>query len=135
MNETARAVETPLPCSEIGEATARYLLALLELDRDGKRTTQAALARAVGVSAPTTLEMVRRLRARGLVADDDLSLTPRGTSTALVLASRRDAARRYTHEVLGLEESDAKVEAEHLALHGSPTLGRKLTAWRRAARR
>lgn len=125
----------PLPCSEIGETTARYLLALLELDQSEKRTTQAAVARALGISAPTTLEMVRRLRSRGLVAEDDLALTPRGTSTALVLASRRDAARRYTHEVLGLEEADAKVEAEHLALYGSPTLGRKLTAWRRSAAR
>jgi Mn-dependent DtxR family transcriptional regulator len=125
--------ETALPCSEIGETTARYLLALLDLDHDSKRTTQAALARAVGVSAPTTLEMVRRLRARGLVAENGLALTPRGTSTALVLASRRDAARRWTHEVLGLEESDAKAEAEHLALAGSSTLGRKLTDWRRSA--
>lgn len=132
MKETTRA-EAQLPCSEIGETTARYLLALLDLDRDDRRTTQAALARAVGVSAPTTLEMVRRLRARGLVEDAELSLTPQGTSTALVLAARRDAARRWTHEVLGLEESDAKAEAEHLALHGSPTLGRKLTAWRRSA--
>jgi Mn-dependent DtxR family transcriptional regulator len=132
VKETTR-VETALPCSEIGETTARYLLALHDLDREPKRTTQAALARAVGVSAPTTLEMVRRLRERGLVDPKGLSLTPRGTSTALVLASRRDAARRWTHEVLGLEEGDAKIEAEHLALHGSPTLGRKLTAWRRSA--
>ncbi len=121
------------PCSEIGEATARYLLALLDLDRRERRTTQAALARAVGVSAPTALKMVRRLRARGLVAEDALALTREGTSTALVLVSRRDAARRWTHEVLGLEESAAKAEAEHLALRGSPTLGRKLTAWRRTA--
>lgn len=132
MKEKTRA-ESPLPCSEIGETTARYLLALFDLDRDDKRTTQAALAGAVGVSAPTTLEMVRRLRARGLVEEEALALTPRGMSTALVLASRRDAARRWTHEVLGLEDADAKAEAEHLALNGSPVLGRKLTAWRRSA--
>jgi Mn-dependent DtxR family transcriptional regulator len=132
--ETKRAAaDTALPCSEIGETTARYLLALLDLERDEKRTTQAALARALGVSAPTALEMVRRLRARGLVEKGALSLSPQGTSTALVLASRRDAARRWTHEVLGLEESEAKAEAEHLALAGSSTLGRKLTDWRRSA--
>jgi Mn-dependent DtxR family transcriptional regulator len=131
--ETKRPAETALPCSEIGETTARYLLALLDLDHEAKRTTQAALARAVGVSPPTTLEMVRRLRTRGLLEEKSLSLTPQGTSTALVLASRRDAARRWTHEVLGLGEAEAKAEAEHLALAGSSTLGRKLTDWRRSA--
>ncbi|MFT3864932.1 MAG: winged helix-turn-helix transcriptional regulator [Solirubrobacterales bacterium] len=125
--------EPALPCGDIGETVARYLLALLDLDRSEERTTQVALARAVGVSAPSALEMVRRLRQRGLVAEGSLSLTPRGTSTALVLASRRDAARRWTHEVLGLDEAEARAEAEHLALNGSPALGRKLTAWRRSA--
>jgi Mn-dependent DtxR family transcriptional regulator len=118
------------PCVELSEGVARYLMAISDLGRGEERPTQAMLARELDVSQPSALEMVRRLREMGLVEEKGLALTAAGTSAALVLTSRRNAARDLTSEVLGLDPDDAGVEAEHLASSASPELGRKLVAWR-----
>lgn len=116
---------------ELTEGEARYLLALRDLNTgDAKPPSQAAVARKVGVSHPTALEMIRRLRALDLVAPDALTLTASGTSAALVLTSRRHAARVLAHEVLGLDDAQADAEAEALATSLSPVLARRLVAWR-----
>lgn len=119
------------PCMELTEGEARYLLALRDLNSGaGNPPSQAAVARKVGVSHPTALEMIRRLRALDLVAPDALTLTASGTSAALVLTSRRHAARVLAHEVLGLDDEQADAEAEALATSLSPVLARRLVAWR-----
>lgn len=118
------------PCVEMSEGVARYLMAISDLSRSGERPTQARLARELDVSQPSALEMVRKLRSMGFVGEDGLALTPEGTSAALVLTSRRNAARDLTREVLGLEPEEAGLEAEQLASTASPALGRKLVAWR-----
>lgn len=118
------------PCVEMSEGVARYLMAISDLSKSGERPTQARLARELDVSQPSALEMVRKLRGMGLVSDDGIELTPEGTSAALVLTSRRNAARDLTREVLGLEPEEAGLEAEQLASTASPALGRKLVAWR-----
>jgi Mn-dependent DtxR family transcriptional regulator len=119
-----------LPCMELTEGEARYLLALRDLNVAGAPPSQAAVARKVGVSHPTALEMIRRLRALDLVAPDVLTLTANGTSAALVLTSRRHAAHVLAHEVLGLDEEQSAAEAETLATSLSPVLARRLVAWR-----
>jgi Mn-dependent DtxR family transcriptional regulator len=119
-----------LPCMELTEGEARYLLALRDLNVAGAPPSQAAVARKVGVSHPTALEMIRRLRALELVAADVLTLTANGTSAALVLTSRRHAAHVLAHEVLGLDEEQSAAEAETLATSLSPVLARRLVAWR-----
>lgn len=119
-----------VPCMELTEGEARYLLALRDLNSGGTPPSQAAVARKVGVSHPTALEMIRRLRALDLVAPDALTLTANGTSAALVLTSRRHAARVLAHEVLGLDDEQADAEAEALATSLSPVLARRLVAWR-----
>src|ERR1700709_896205 len=101
-----------VPCLELTEGEARYLLALRDLNSAGTPPSQAAVARKVGVSHPTALEMIRRLRGLALVAADALTLTANGTSAALVLSSRRHAARVLAHEVLGLDDEQANAEAE-----------------------
>jgi len=126
--------EATHPCTEIGERTARYLLALLDLSQGDKPPTQAAVAREVGVAQPSALEMIRRLRESNLILPDELTLSPEGMSVALVLSSRRRAAEALTHDVLGLDEEAAKAEAEYLASSASPELGRRLIAWRAAQR-
>lgn len=129
---SAAAVEPGLPgtCMDLTEGEARYLLALRDLNLAGAPPSQAAVARKVGVSHPTALEMIRRLRGLDLVAPEALTLTPRGTSAALVLSSRRHAAHVLAHEVLGLPPEQAKAEAAHLATSLSPVLARRLVAWR-----
>jgi Mn-dependent DtxR family transcriptional regulator len=118
------------PCAEITPGEARYLLALLDLERTSAAATQADLARKLEVSRPTVLEMIRRLRQLGLIEPAALKLTVAGTSAALVLSSRRNAAQLLAHDVLGLDKQQAGVEAERLAFSVSPTLGRRLVAWR-----
>ena len=119
-----------LPCMELTPGEARYLLALRDLSREGAVPSQAAVARELHVSQPTTLEMIRKLRKLELIAPKELKLTQQGTSAALVLASRRQAARLLAHDVLGLDDEQADVEAANLASSVSPALGRRLIAWR-----
>lgn len=128
--EAAAPVPVEAPCVEMSEGVARYVLALFDLNHEGQAPTQAKLARELEVSQPSALQMVRRIREMGLISPDDLSLTPQGMSAALVLASRRSAARDLTHEVLGLDPAEAQAEAEHLASSATPAFGRKLIAWR-----
>jgi Mn-dependent DtxR family transcriptional regulator len=127
---TKPASEAQVPCMELTEGEARYLLALRDLNMTGAPPSQAAVARKVGVSHPTALEMIRRLRTLDLVAPDALTLTANGTSAALVLTSRRHAAHVLAHEVLGLDEEQSAAEAETLATSLSPVLARRLVAWR-----
>lgn len=118
------------PCACVSAREGGYLLALLDLSRDQAHPTQAALARSVKVSAPTALEMVRRLRQLGLVEQDGLALTHEGVSAALVLASHRGAARLLAHELLGLDDQGADAEAARLAPNISAGLTRRLMASR-----
>lgn len=117
------------PCAEVSGREAGYLLALHQLATDA-RPTQKSLADSMGVSAPTALEMVRRLRRMGLVEPGRLELTPRGTSAALLLASRRHAAHLLTGDVLGYADAAANPEAARLAPSLSRELARKLLAVR-----
>jgi len=118
----------------MSEGVARYLMALFDLAQEGKPPTQARLARELEVSQPSALQMVRRIREMGLINEGDLGLTPDGMSAALVLTSRRSAARDLTSEVLGLDPDEARAEAEHLASKATPAFGRKLVAWRNKSR-
>ncbi|MDX6686644.1 MAG: DtxR family transcriptional regulator, Mn-dependent transcriptional regulator [Baekduia sp.] len=120
----------PVPCMELTEGEARYLLALRDLNLNAAPPSQAAVARKVGVSHPTALEMIRRLRALNLVGPETLTLSPNGVSAALVLTSRRHAARVLAQEVLGLDEEQSAAEADALATSLSPVLARRLVAWR-----
>jgi Mn-dependent DtxR family transcriptional regulator len=121
-------------CVQLTEGEARYLLAIRGLTVEGKPPSQAAIARRLGVSHPTALEMVRRLRRLQLLDADSLKLTSAGASAALVLNSRRQAAQQLAHDVLGLDDADAEVEATRLAASASPVLARRLVAWRAASR-
>jgi Mn-dependent DtxR family transcriptional regulator len=118
------------PCADLSAVEARYLLAILDLERATGAPTQAEVARSVGVSAPTALEMIRRLRVLGFVAPGTVALTHAGQSAALVLSSRRAAAHTLVHDLLGVDDELSRAEAEHLATAVSPALGRRLHAGR-----
>lgn len=125
-----RAAEPDPPCAGVSGREAGYLLALHELAMAATPPTQRSLAHSMGVSAPTALEMVRRLRRMGLVEADRLELTAKGTSAALLLASRRHAAHLLTGEVLGYTDAATNPEAARLAPSLSRELARKLLAVR-----
>ena len=76
-----------------------YLMALLDMQREAGDAdpSQASLARHLGVSAPTALEMLRRLRALGLVDEERVRLTPGGTSAALVVLQMADGLSPLFH--------------------------------------
>jgi Mn-dependent DtxR family transcriptional regulator len=118
------------PCADVSAREAGYLLALHGLQRESTTPTQVALARAMGVSAPTALEMVRRLRTMGLVETAGLRLTREGTSAALTLAARRHAAQVLTEEVLGIEGESVEPEIARLAPNLSPKMVQRLNARR-----
>jgi Mn-dependent DtxR family transcriptional regulator len=129
MAQTGSKITPPqTPCSHVSAREATYLLALQELQRETPEPTQVALARAVGVSAPTALEMIKRLRALGLVEPDKLMLTIDGISAALLLASRRHAASVLTRDVLGLDAEAAEIEVDRLAPSLSAEVARRLLA-------
>lgn len=76
--------EAERSCADVTTGEARYLMALLDMQREGGGDpSQASLARHLKVSAPTALEMLRRLRTLGLVEAEAVRLTPAGTSAAL----------------------------------------------------
>jgi Mn-dependent DtxR family transcriptional regulator len=128
MAQTPSKITPPqTPCSHVSAREATYLLALQELQRQTPEPTQVALARAVKVSAPTALEMVKRLRALGLVEPDKLVLTIDGTSAALLLASRRHAASVLTRD-LGLDAEASEIEVDRLAPSLSAEVARRLLA-------
>ena len=81
------------------------------------------------MSGPTAYEMLRRLRSLGLLEGGAVQLTPAGRSAAIVLRSRRNAARALLRDVLDMEER-ADEEAAWLAASASPLLGRHLVTWR-----
>ena len=118
------------PCADLSAVEARYLLAILDLARAAGAPTQAAVARSVGVSAPTALEMIRRLRSLGFVHPGTVALTHAGQSAALVLSSRRAAAHTLVHDLLGVDDQHSRAEADLLATAVSPALGRRLHAGR-----
>jgi Mn-dependent DtxR family transcriptional regulator len=126
---------TEPPCAHVSAREASYLLALRDLNAAPEPPTQVALARAMGVAAPTALEMVRRLRRLGLIEPEGLALTNEGISAALLLASRRYAADLLTRDLLGLDPEAAEPEAAQLAPNLSPALTRWLIADRGAFNR
>ena len=132
--DEARADAVIRSCVELTEGEARYLLAIRALTVDDRPPSQAAIARRLGVSHPTALEMIRRLRRLELLEPESMRLTSAGMSAALVLSSRRQAAQQLAHDVLGLDDEEAEIEAERLAASASPVLARRLVAWRAASR-
>jgi Mn-dependent DtxR family transcriptional regulator len=118
------------PCADLSAVEARYLLAILDLERAAGAPTQGEVARCGGGSAPTALEMIRRLRVLGFVAPGTVALTHAGQSAALVLSSRRAAAHTLVHDLLGVDDDLSRAEAEQLATAVSPALGRRLHAGR-----
>lgn len=89
-----------------------YCEAIFELREDDNAVIQARLADRLGVSRPSVSEMVRRLRADGLLAPlDPIALTASGQALAERVVRRHRLAERFLTDVLGLSWAQAHHEA------------------------
>ncbi len=90
------------------------------MNEAGIDPTQANLARAVGVSQPTALEMVRRLVDDGLVERDDrkrLTFTASGQQSASRIVTRHRLIEAFLVQVFGIPWDEVHEEA-HSFEHG-----------------
>ena len=97
-----------------------YLEKLFWMNEAGIDATQANLARAVGVSQPTALEMVRRLVDDGFVVRDErkrLRFTDVGEQSASRIVTRHRLIEAFLVQVFGIPWDEVHEEA-HSFEHG-----------------
>ena len=97
-----------------------YLEKLFWMNEASIDPTQANLARAVGVSQPTALEMVRRLVDDGFVERDDrkrLRFTEHGEQSASRIVTRHRLIEAFLVQVFGIPWDEVHEEA-HSFEHG-----------------
>jgi len=97
-----------------------YLEKLFWMNEAGIDATQANLARAVGVSQPTALEMVRRLSDDGLIVRDErkrLAFTEEGEQLAARIVTRHRLIEAFLVQVFGIPWDEVHEEA-HSFEHG-----------------
>ena len=141
-------------CDRYTQTQQRYVETIDALGASGQGASTVALARKLGVSAPSVTEAVRRLLDLGIVVRRGwhvIELSPRGRRVAGQLERRHKALRQFMVEVLAMSAAQADTNAcliEHcadsgfvsrlgrladfLATHECSTLK---TKWRRHLRR
>jgi DtxR family Mn-dependent transcriptional regulator len=126
MSVTARSDEatTPSPVAQ------RYLEAFARLGRKNKPVPLTAIARRVGVSAPTAHEMMRRLSDGGYITRSGERggwyLTTEGRLAAAAVRRRRSVVEHFLRTVLMLDEDQVAEEADRLLFSVSPNLEKEL---------
>ena len=107
----------PTSTSELTAAAQDYLKAIYVLETSGQRVTTSALARRMGVSAPSATAMTKRLDELGLVErvpHRGVALTQQGTLGALEILRHHRLLERYLVDRLGLALDEVHDEAERL---------------------
>ena len=98
-------------------AVQDYLKAIYVLESSGERVTTSALARRMGVSAPSATAMTKRLDELGLVERlpyRGVALTDEGRRGALEVVRHHRLLERYLVDRLGLALDEVHAEAELL---------------------
>ncbi len=98
-------------------AVQDYLKAIYVLESSGERVTTSALARRMGVSAPSATAMTKRLDELGLVERlpyRGVALTDEGRRGALEVVRHHRLLERYLVDRLGLSLDEVHAEAELL---------------------
>jgi DtxR family Mn-dependent transcriptional regulator len=111
----------PVRAPAVSVSRQNYLKALLQLG-DGDAVTGAALARHLGVSAPSVSNMLARLARERLVElgpRGAARLTPEGERAAALVLRRHRLLETFLVRVLELDWSEVHVEAEELEHHVS----------------
>ena len=101
----------------LSDAIQDYLKEIYKLGVSGDRVTVTALARAVGVSAPSASTMVKKLAALGLLEHQPyrgVRLTPAGEKVALEVIRHHRLLELYLAKTLGVHVDDVHDEADRL---------------------
>ncbi|HEX4746225.1 MAG TPA: metal-dependent transcriptional regulator [Gaiellaceae bacterium] len=107
----------PTQPSDLTVAVQDYLKAIYVLESSGERVTTSALARRMGVSAPSATAMTKRLDELGLVErvpHRGVALTEPGRLGALEVLRHHRLLERYLVDRLGLALDQVHAEAELL---------------------
>jgi DtxR family transcriptional regulator, Mn-dependent transcriptional regulator len=107
----------PARTPDLSVAVQDYLKAIYALESEGQRVTTSALARRMGVSAPSTTAMTKRLADLGLVGRlpyRGVALTNAGRRGALEVLRHHRLLERYLVDRLGLSLDEVHAEAELL---------------------
>ena len=107
----------PAQTPDLTVAVQDYLKAIYALESEGQRVTTSALARRMGVSAPSTTAMTKRLAELGLVERlpyRGVALTDAGRRGALEVLRHHRLLERYLVDRLGLSLHEVHAEAELL---------------------
>ena len=113
----------------ITAAMARYLVVIHELASTHGTATVRGVATALGVSDPSATNMVKRLRAQGLVADREtraITLSDHGAHIARIQLERVGVVQRHLIDAFGYAPADARREATRLAPAVSDLVVRRL---------
>jgi DtxR family Mn-dependent transcriptional regulator len=122
-------MRTPSP--DLTVAVQDYLKAIYVLESSGERVTTSALARRMGVSAPSATAMAKRLDELGLVERlpyRGVALTETGRLGALEVLRHHRLLERYLVDRLGLSLDEVHAEAELLEHALSEELEAKIDA-------
>ncbi len=107
----------PAQAADLTVAVQDYLKAIYALESTGERVTTSALARRMGVSAPSTTAMTKRLAELGLVERlpyRGVALTDAGRNGALEVLRHHRLLELYLVDRLGLSLDEVHAEAELL---------------------
>jgi DtxR family Mn-dependent transcriptional regulator len=102
---------------ELSDAIQDYLKELYKLQAAGERATTSALARRMGVSAPSATAMIKKLADLGLVVHTPYkgaTLTDEGERTALEVVRHHRLLEQYLAQTLGLSLDAVHAEADRL---------------------
>jgi DtxR family Mn-dependent transcriptional regulator len=120
-----------IPAPDLTVAVQDYLKAIYVLESSGQRVTTSALARRMGVSAPSATAMTKRLDELGLVERlpyRGVALTETGRLGALEVVRHHRLLERYLVDRLGLSLDEVHAEAELLEHALSEELEAKIDA-------
>jgi DtxR family transcriptional regulator, Mn-dependent transcriptional regulator len=107
----------PIASADLSVAVQDYLKAIYALESAGERVTTSALARRMGVSAPSASAMTKRLDELGLVQRlpyRGVALSEDGRRKALEVLRHHRLLERYLVDRLGLSLDEVHAEAELL---------------------
>ena len=121
----------PTQSTDLTVAVQDYLKAIYVLESTEERVTTSALARRMGVSAPSATAMTKRLDELGLVERlpyRGVALTEKGRRGALEVVRHHRLLERYLVDRLGLSLDQVHAEAELLEHALSEELEAKIDA-------